>query len=89
MASLRVDAALLDGEPVVRGAAPRSFGNAALGDRGGIPFSTGAQVFQSVRGLIWQLFWIQKTSIDESKYGRRDFGSLVMGDPHHLISNSD
>jgi hypothetical protein len=42
MASLRVDAALLDGEPVVRGAAARSFGNAALGDRGGIPFSTGA-----------------------------------------------
>ncbi len=34
MASLRVDAALLDGEPVVRGAAARSFGNSALGDRG-------------------------------------------------------
>ena len=39
MASLRVDAALLEGEPVVRGAAARSFGKAALGDRGGIPFS--------------------------------------------------
>ena len=34
MASLRVDAALLDGEPVVRGAAARSFGNGAVGDRG-------------------------------------------------------
>jgi hypothetical protein len=41
-ASLQVDAALLDGWPVVRGAAARSFGNAALGDRGGIPVSTGA-----------------------------------------------
>jgi hypothetical protein len=46
MASLRVDAALLDGEPVVRGAAARSFGKAAFGDRGGIPFST------LVRGLF-------------------------------------
>ena len=60
MASLRVDAALLDGEPVVRGAAARSFGKAALGDRGGIPSRQGWLSLLSERGLIWQLLAIQK-----------------------------
>ena len=48
MAPLRVDAALLDGEPVVRGAAARSFGAAGLGDRGVIPTSRpGLQGFRA------------------------------------------
>ena len=55
-ASLRVDAALLDGEPVVRGAAARSFGNAALGERG-ILCNQAELVFVQNRPCrqIWQL----------------------------------
>ena len=62
MASLRVDAALLDGEPVVRGAAARSFGNAALGDRGIPSRSWRPEMFSERRGQIWQLMAVQKTS---------------------------
>jgi hypothetical protein len=69
MASLRVDAALLDGEPVVRGAAARSFGKAALADRGGIPFSSGGRTrsFLSERGQIWQFWRVQKNFISHEK----------------------
>jgi len=50
-ASLRVDAALLDGWPVVREAAARSFGSAAFGDRGGIPSRQGWLSLSSERAV--------------------------------------
>ena len=65
MASLRVDAALLDGEPVVRGAAARSFGKAALGDRGGIPFSNSSKrVFRSRATIYLANFWTKQTFVE-------------------------
>ena len=68
-ASLRVDAALLDGWPVVREAAARSFGSAAFGDRGGIPSRQGWLSLLSERGLIWQLLETKKTSFSTCKVG--------------------
>ncbi len=59
--SLRVDAALLDGWPV-RGAAARSFGKAAFGDRGGIPYTTGDCGFRACVDRFGNKWWSKKTS---------------------------